>query len=154
MKRHIVLMLLFLFCSDMVWAASHEEKGDEALANGKYQKAIAQYQRALNKQQSSDQAELNLLRAFLYQGRHDDALKHMVLLDSKYAENAEYLIIQGDLFGQLNDWETAKAAYENALLLDQNNAGLHLKLGQALSVLGEDVVAEQAFDQYKLLSGN
>ncbi len=154
MKRHKVLILLLLTSSGLVWGGSHEAKGNEAFVNGKYQRAIAHYQRALDKQKASDQAEMNLLRAYLYQGRHDDTLKLMDRLDDKHAENAEYLIIQGDFYRRLNDWETAKIAYEKALLQDQSNAGLYLKMGQTLSVLGDDAAAEEAFDQFNILSGN
>ena len=156
MKPSITIIVLMLMTSGVVWAQgkSQEAKGHDEYAQGKYSQAIPHYQRALDKQKGSAQAELNLLRAYLHQERHDDALKLMERLDGKHGQKAEYLIIQGDFFRTMEDWETARAAFEKALKRDHKNAGLYLKLGQTLSRLGDDEAAEEAFAQYELLSGN
>ena len=156
MKRIIFFSVLLFSASNGVWAQgnSEEAKGDNSFANGQYRQAIPHYQRAMDLQEASDQAELNLLRSFLYGKRHDDAVKLMDVLDEEHQQDPEYLALQGDFYRQLGDWETAKSAFEQALVLDQSNASLHLRLGQALSELGDDEAADLEYAEYKQLSGN
>ena len=65
------------------------------------------------------------------------------------ADEAAWLALhqQGDAAARQEDWEAAKAAYEQALAIDHRYAETHYRLGLALHHLGEHDAARASFER-------
>jgi tetratricopeptide (TPR) repeat protein len=155
MRVAAALGFLMLVTAGAVWAqagSDEEELGHQAFAAGKYQAATQHYQKSRATGRARLRSELNLVRAYLYQGRIEEARMLMTELRDTASEDSEFWLLQGDLSRQQSDWEAARECYETALEMDSQNALAYLSLGQALSQLGDHVGADEAFGEYARLN--
>ena len=151
----ILALFLAITGACTVWAQVHpseESLGHKAFAAGNYRAATAHYQKSIAKEQSGVDVEFNLVRAYLHQERINEARALLDELIHSASEYSKFWVLRGDFFRQTSDWESAKECYEVAIEKDSTNAIAYLSLGQALSQLGDEAGAEDAFDNYRSLS--
>lgn len=153
-KSILCALLITLLISPLAQAAPPDwaKKGHDAYANKHYPQAIRHYQTALDRGQSTDQTDFNLIRAYMIERRMDDARKLMARVKTRHQNKASYLELQGDLARTEADWSTAEQYYSRAVKKDKRNPGLRLKYGQALQMLGDEAAADEEFAEYQRLS--
>ena len=89
----------------------------------------------------SDQALSELTRASSLNPELDSAfqtLRASLAVSTQQNDSSMELVILGNGFGLVQEWELAHAAFEQAILLDEKNAEAWAWLGEAKQQLGQD----------------
>ena len=125
-----VMSLLLLLSSIGAWAQSN------AVASAK--EKLKEYQ----------------AREAFYNGDFSNALKQFKLLQSQYPQDANVAYWVGESYFNLNDFESAKVAFEKAISIKPLlNANLYLDLGKSYLSLAQVEPAIKAFNQFTALAG-
>jgi len=100
---------------------------------------------AVEKNQASARAQVNLSLALRRAGRADSARRHLregLRLDPEFAEG---WVIAGDMAKDLGEWDTARSAYERAAQIQPTMEGVHHNLGNLAYAEGRVDDAIRAF---------
>jgi tetratricopeptide (TPR) repeat protein len=146
-----ITTLLFTGVGPLFASGGEELLARTAKDDGDYRRSVPQYQKAKQKQQLSDNGELELLQSYIVLERFEDAVALMTELEARMAHRPDYIELRGDCFVMLGDHELALRAYQSAVELDPENPDLYLKLGQLHSLLGDSESSEMSFDAYDQL---
>lgn len=109
--------------------------GVKAMRIGQYEYAVKCFEKAL---QTKEDAEVRdyLSRAFLHQGRFDDALAELKTLAMQEPDNIHLKMQAASVAYMKEDYDEMKALCEQALAVDADNAMAHLFYAKA--ELGQD----------------
>ena len=119
---------------------------------GRYEEALAQFQRALSVQPDRALAHYNLGAALGALNRHDEAAAHY---KKALAERPDYPAALNNLGNSLHALlrpAESLEAFERLLLLDPGHAPAHFGAGNALQILGRVDEARQAFERAAALA--
>jgi tetratricopeptide (TPR) repeat protein len=110
---------------------------------GRYEEAIAAYQRAIELDPEVAYLHNNLGNVYRAQGRHEEAIaayQQAIDLDPEFAYPHNNL---GNVYADLGRYEEAIAAYQRAIALDPEDAVYHYNLGIAYQHAGryEEAIA-------------
>ena len=100
----------------------------------------------------SDKLAVQLAREFQKSGRLDDAERQLAPLAKRQALDVDGVKLLGEIAAERGQWSRAEALYRAASALAPNDAGLHLRLGQALQSQGRFEEADRAFARYQELT--
>jgi tetratricopeptide (TPR) repeat protein len=118
-------------------AIAHNNLGDAYASRGRWDRAIAEYQRALQLKPDYAEANYNLGFIFASRGDWDRAIaeyQQALRLKPDYAEAYNEL---GFVFASQGDWDRAIAEYQQALRLNPDYAEAHYNLGFVFSSQGQ-----------------
>ena len=102
------------------------------------------------KARTADQ-QAQLARLYHRAGRLSEAKQEVDRALQRRADNADMLLLLGDLQGQRNQWRQALATFDRLAQLRPRQAGVQLRRGQALMALGRTAEADAAFARYRAL---
>lgn len=121
---------------------------------GNLEAAEAAFRRVLVLNARLPQAQLNLARLLVLQNRLREALPHYqhYLALKPTALDGYYQL--GHLYEALGDQGEAEKIYRAALLLDEQDAGIHIGLARLLRVKGEYAAATEQCERALQLNGN
>lgn len=112
--------------ADSLNPAVWNEKGNIHFRNGAYAEAIAAYNKSIELDRSFGWPYSNLALTYLTLGKFSEAIllyqKSIVLLKTNEEKAASWNSL-GNIYRQLNNYEDALNAYQNADEVDPNNAG-------------------------------
>jgi predicted Zn-dependent protease len=100
----------------------------------------------------ADRLAIELARQLQASGRLDDAERQLAPVAQRRALGHEGITLLGEIAAERGRWQNAEAYYRAALALAPNEAGLHLRLGQALQSQGRTQEADAAFQRYRELT--
>lgn len=117
-----------------------------------------QAERALARGAGSLEAHLEAARAYLAESidtpsKRAKARKHIGTVLKRQPNNAEALLIAGQIEMLSADWKQAARYFRRATVMAPNNPAAHLALGDALSRLGDEEGAAAAFAAFRAASG-
>jgi Flp pilus assembly protein TadD len=115
-------------------------------------------ERALAKKPADRTARLRAARAQLAEGadvpsRVEAANEHALAVLNESPNDAEALLLAGQTSLLKNDARSAARYYRAATLVDAQNATAFLGLGDALTRIGDEAGANDAFRRYRALMG-
>lgn len=119
-------------------AAACKQRGNEHLAQGRHDEAIACYQEAVAIAPDYAEAINNLGHVCLRLDRDDDAEKYLNQAISLNPDLANAYYNLGNLFRKRGRTDEALANYEQARTLNPDNAEAHYSLGELFLALGRD----------------
>jgi cytochrome c-type biogenesis protein CcmH/NrfG len=141
----IAMAMAAMACTDeRAGAVEHLRRGDAALAEGRYARALAAYNHARELAPADAEVQLALMRARAHvvadqparitaEAAEEIRYELDVLLDKDKAHTAAYLTAQGNLLARLGDAEAAKAKLAEALKADPTSPLAHTALAMVLA---------------------
>ncbi len=154
-KLKVVLFFGFLFSVTTVTATTTDlpikEQANLAFTQGDYQHANLHYRRALRDNPNDSDLLIGIAKSEEILGRNAVALQFALKAKKIDAANLDVYLILGRLYAVQKRWIDSRIAYQVARLLDPNNSGAMLGLGQAIENVGD---SEGANDQYKAFETN
>ena len=115
----------------------HLQQGLDLAATGRYEDAMAEYQRALGLDPNYLQAHVNLVAALGRLGRYDDAERHYRQALSLDSEAVELHINWGTLQTARGEHADAILSFRRGLAINPLSADLHADLGIVLQRTGD-----------------
>jgi Flp pilus assembly protein TadD len=115
-------------------------------------------ERAIAKKPGDRAARVRAARAQLAEGadvpsRVEAAQQHALAVLNESPNDVEALVLAGQTSLLKNDMRSAARYYRAATLVDANNATAFLGLGDALTRMGDEAGANEAFGRYRALLG-
>jgi len=113
MKRIIIILTLLLF---LTGCANNIEDGVSYLENGKYEEAIATFQKDIKKKKNLDEAYRGQGIAYFELGNYEKAVSSFKLaLDNEAKDTATIYSFLGACYMELEEYDLALDSYEHAL---------------------------------------
>jgi len=136
MKILSIMILWFVFHSTNLVAAegdplAHFNKGNELFNRGDYDKAIAEYSKAIKARPDLIDAFYNRGLAYYKRGRYEDAIKDLSRVITVDTKDAEVFFHRGLAYLQNKDYDRAIEDYDRALLLNSRYADAYVNRGIA-----------------------
>ena len=126
--------------------ASYVEQGELLMAQRKYDAAIEQFMLALEENDKSPQAHLNLGLVYLAQQRYDEAIK-AIEQSRKARDTEDALVALSMVYFQKADYGTAVSFMEKALERAPDNPMHHFRLGVIRKTAGD---LDRAIESFKM----
>jgi tetratricopeptide (TPR) repeat protein len=121
---------------------------------GHADKAIENFQMAVNLSQKSPAAHVNLANALSSLGQFDKANAEYVMANKLDSSSVKTYIDWAISLSDQKEYSEAEDKFQQAKLLDPNNAELYIRWGNSLSDQHEYPPADEKFQQAKLLDPN
>lgn len=153
MKQALVIILSVLSLS--LWAQSERKyvrKGNDAYYDGKPDKAIEAYQKALGEAPESPEAHFNLGNAYYKQKDYENATASYQTAAGLFKDNkqkAEALHNIGNTYLDQQKFKEAKEAYQQALRLNPKDSETRYNLAMANKMLQKQEQEQENQDQEK-----
>jgi tetratricopeptide (TPR) repeat protein len=122
---------------------SYVQLGNLRMAEGRPADAEKAYRQGLDLDPNDAEALGGVLN--VYQKQPDKALAIVKAQLAKYPNNSEFHVMLGSLLQQKKDAQGAKAEFEQAIKLNNNDMDAYLKLGGLQSEQGDSVAALQTY---------
>ena len=147
MRCHTLIMIGALLTSGAA-VAQHSVDPMEVQRRS-HQRQVTLERLAPERRSAQQQAEL--ARLYYRSGRLEEAQSAAQDALKAQSDNAELLILLGDLQGRRQQWAQALASFNRAAQLRPRQADIALRQGQALTALGKSREADAAFASYRAL---
>jgi tetratricopeptide (TPR) repeat protein/serine/threonine protein kinase len=131
-------------------AAWHNDLGLKYLAQGKHKEGLLEFQQAIARDATHQEAHLNMGRALMFLGRNEEALQKFHHLSEQYPGDPRPHIFSAEIYRQENRREQALSAYRKALRLDPGNAETHYQMAFLFAQLGN---YPAAIEEYRIVLG-
>jgi tetratricopeptide (TPR) repeat protein len=128
------------------WTA-HQEPGDALLRSGRYEEAVAAYQRGVQSHPAGTGAFVNMGHALCHLGRWEEAAAAYTLARRLDPGVAGVCANLGDALLRCGHWEEAVAAYRRAIHERPEAVACHVNLGHALLRLNRHAEALSAYQR-------
>lgn len=149
----VVMTLMFLLsaCGDGVSAEEHFQKGNEFTEAQEYDKAIVEFEAALNEDPEHISAMVNLGVVYYQVGRLDEAIEQYQKAIELKPEDADSHSNLAAAYVQKDQLQKALEEYQRAVDLDPELAEPNFGLGVVYFKLGRAEEAVQAFERFQEL---
>ena len=133
---HEKTMLFSVRCVEDDKSEQAFKRGNEALDNGNYDKAIAEYTEVIRLDPEADGAYFNRGRAYFDKENYDKAIADFTKAIELDSDNAKFYNNRGFAYSNKKDYDRAIADYTKALQLDPNNEFAKKYLEEARKLKG------------------
>jgi len=153
---YTTLLLAGLLFFQTVHAESQQEalliKANKAYNNANYQAAARIYRRLLVNTPNAFAHRMRLAQSYLFSGRLEAAQQELLVLITTGYDPINVRLLLGDTYMQQAQWAKAKEQFQHVIQQDKENPEAYVRLGNALTELGEKQEADKAFAHYRRLS--
>jgi tetratricopeptide (TPR) repeat protein len=104
--------------------------GDQLLALGKYDDAIAKYQSALKASSNLESAQAGLALALLHSGKSEAALQTVTAALNAHSDSARLICVLGRIKFRRGDMGEAENAFQTVLQIDPKNVNAYVGLAR------------------------
>ena len=129
------------------FAASHLAKGDELYSKGKYDRAVAQYDIALETDSQNANIYIKRGNAYKKQGINSKAIADYSKALEIDPQNVEAYMSRGEAYKMRNEYDKAIADYSKALEIDPQNVEAHNKKVEAYIKRGKAYESKKKYDE-------
>lgn len=124
-------------------ALFHRDLGETYFGLAIYDKAVTEYNRAIDMDPTLEECYLSLARAYIQIGNYVESLKILQIASNLGVDELRINICVGDLKLAQGDYAAAAKFYEEALQLNNAYSEAHLKVAIAYYQLGKDDEAKK-----------
>jgi len=142
-----------LWYQDLLSGKSPYEKGEEALQNGQYAKAIEHYNSALAKDKQNAKLYARIGLCYAKMQEDDKAILFYESAASFDTLNASYYTTLGKLYSNQQQYFDAVAYYERSLELAPDNAEVLRALGDVYMEIGDRELAQEYYTRAEAITG-
>lgn len=112
----------------------HLQLGNEFLGNSRYKAATAEFNKALKLDKQNPEAQMGLFKTGVYDAMQTDFIPEVIERQIEFIlqeapEDPYARVLKGNLYAQLEDFNSAKKEYERALAVKIKPASAYFNLG-------------------------
>lgn len=142
----------YVLSSDMLAQAAQKDKDAAAKQKEYLAKAEEVLKKSIDAKPDYAQALFELAMVYSRTGQTDEAIASMIKTKNLYPQDIGVAFQLGLLYYKKSDWNSAKAEFERAILIDQNYSNARYFLGLVYDQLGNKPAAIEQFE--KVLASN